>query len=404
MLRADQRTDDRLRIPGVTDADLGVRLAAQLGEGVVLIARHEDARRRGTSLTGVQQVFRVEPARDRSRIDAGQDQGRRLAAKLERQALDRAGGLFHHCLADGARSGERHLVDGAMRADRASCLGSTQHHVDHPGRKPDLLGGARCHQRAQRRLGARGDHDGAARRQGRAQAPQRQHKRIVVAGDHADDADGLVSDKALARAHLEVRAQMLGAVLARELGIASEHRDRKPHLSDPRLCNRRPHLVHDRFRQLLEAILEPVGEPRHQDRAVGTAHLAPRALIEGVPGAGDRVLDLLGVGLGYLGQLLFGGGVEHADWLTTSLHRSAGDRQLERPFEDGVRGGLSGVAGGHRRFSRRERWRGQRARKPPSTGSATPVMKLASSLARKATALATSSGWPRRCIGTWRLT
>jgi hypothetical protein len=43
---------------------------------------------------------------------------------------------------------------------------------------------------------------------------------------------------------------------------------------------------------------------------------------------------------------------------------------------------------------------GHWARKPPSTGSATPVTQLASSLARNATAPAISSGTATRDIGT----
>ena len=127
-------------------------------------------------------------------VGVGEDDLRRLAAELERHALERRAAAAAITLPPVGRAGEGDLVDAGVRdhrragvARRCRCTTLTD-----AGREARLLASARANASADdRRVLRRLEHDRVAGGERRRELPGRQHQRRVPRRDRADDADRL---------------------------------------------------------------------------------------------------------------------------------------------------------------------------------------------------------------------
>src|SRR5690606_37058848 len=115
------------RLRGRTDA---------FDDAVEDLAVHIEPRARGADLARVEEDRAGRTADDRVDIGIGQNDHGRLAAELERDALERVGGRLIDELADLRGARERDLVDARMRDERGThVLAITRKNVDDTGRE-----------------------------------------------------------------------------------------------------------------------------------------------------------------------------------------------------------------------------------------------------------------------------
>ena len=114
MLRGDQRAHLGCVVRRVADLDVARGVDQQLGEAVVGGALHEDARPRAAVLAGVVEDGVWSCGCRLLEVGVCEDDVGGFAAELERDALDRSGGAFHHATADFGRAGEADLRDVGM--------------------------------------------------------------------------------------------------------------------------------------------------------------------------------------------------------------------------------------------------------------------------------------------------
>jgi hypothetical protein len=125
-LHVDQRADHRARLEPVGDLHRTGGLGEALGKDVVDFVLHQDAVGADAGLAGIP-IFRADRAHDRH-LDVGvvQDDERRVAAKLQRQFLDRAGALLHQQFANLGRAGEGQFADDRVRGQLAADLSHSE--------------------------------------------------------------------------------------------------------------------------------------------------------------------------------------------------------------------------------------------------------------------------------------
>ena len=172
--RRDERPHLRLVELGVAHLHAPRRLDEQLGEAVVGGVLDEDARARAAVLAGVVE-HRVRRGR-RGALEVGvrEHDVRRLAAELERHALDRSGRAAHDRLPHLGRAGEADLrdvgvLDEPLPDDRA-LAGDDVDDALRDARLERELGEP---QRRQRRQLRRLQHDGVPARQAPGRASTR---------------------------------------------------------------------------------------------------------------------------------------------------------------------------------------------------------------------------------------
>ena len=105
-------------------------------------------------------------------IGIGEDDVRRLAAELQRDALHGVGRTAHDFLADLGRSGKRNLVDAGMAHHGAAHLGVAGDDVDHTRRNSGFHRQFTEAQRSKRSLAGRLQHHGIAAGQRRTEFPR----------------------------------------------------------------------------------------------------------------------------------------------------------------------------------------------------------------------------------------
>jgi ParB family chromosome partitioning protein len=249
---------------------------------------------------------------DRRGLEVGvvEDDVGRLAAELERDALQVAGRRPHDLVTDFGRAGERDLVDVGMRGDRRACgLAESGDDVDHAGRDAGFLEQLAEAQRRERRLLGRLEDDGIAAGQGGAELPGGHQQREVPGDDLPDDADRL-AQRVVQHAHARRRDRDgLAFDLGRPTGVVAEVVDDERNVGDARDADRLAIVERLELRELLGVGLDQVGQLPDRAAALGRGHAAPRTALEGAPRRAHGAIDVFLLTGCHLGKRLFGGGI-----------------------------------------------------------------------------------------------
>ena len=127
-------------------------------------------------------------------IDVVEDDRRIVAAELEGDALQVAGGVLRDLLAGGDAASEGDLADLRMLPPAsAPTLPGPVMHVDHSGRQDVFRMSATSSERERRELRRLGDHR-VAGEQCRRELPRQQDHREIPRRDGGDDAERLADD------------------------------------------------------------------------------------------------------------------------------------------------------------------------------------------------------------------
>ena len=255
----------------VADAHVARRLDEQLGEAVVDGALDEDPRPRAAVLARVVEHGVRRGGGGLLEVGVGEDDVGRLAAELERDALDRPGRAAHHLLPDLGRAGEADLgdvgvLDQPLPDDRALADDDVDDALGEAGLEREVAEP----DRGQRRELGRLEHDGVPARERGAELPARDVEREVPGHDQPHDPERLAEghvDTAGDRDRLAVVLVDGARVVVEDLGdhadLAARARDR---LAD--VARLEP-------RELLVMLLDERREPSQQAGPVGRRDLAP---------------------------------------------------------------------------------------------------------------------------------
>ena len=238
-------------------------------------------------------------------LDVVEDDVGRLAAELEGNPLDGAGGHLGHPLAGSGRTGERDHVDVGVGGDALADLGTGAHdHVEHAGRQADVVddlgqdvGVERCD------LG-RLQHDGAAGGEGATDLAHDLVERVVPRRDAADDTDRLLDDQAVAD-------RLLPLDLAEQVGVALHVHGGEPGLDHGGPGDRHADLAGDRLGDLGSTGHEALVEALEVLLALLDVGLAPGA--ERRLRRGHGLVDVGGDAVGDAAHDFLGRRVDHVD-------------------------------------------------------------------------------------------
>ena len=332
------------------------RLARGLDEPahhlVVLVAVDEQARAGVAGLAAVV-VDRLVGALDGLlEVRVGEDDVGRLAAELERHALERAARLRADLAPDGSGAGEGDLVDARMVHERRAGLAVARDHVEHALRQTGLerqLAEPQCGERC---LLGRLQHDRAARRERRAGLPRRHQEREVPGDDLAGHAHRLLARVAVHaalgdRQHLARDARGPAGEVANVLG-------RQLHVHPLRELDRLAVVERLELRELVGVRVDRVGQREHRARPLRGRDPAPAAVVERLARCAYRAVDVLGAGIGNQG--------DHPAGRQGRACRTSGRRRPRGARRRSAAGGVLRRTSGRRRRGprvarRRSSWR-----------------------------------------------
>ena len=216
-------------------------------------------------------------------VGVGEDDVRALAAQLEGEPLERLGAHFHEAIPDLCRAGERDLVHaGVLRQSVARGLAEAGDDVDHPGRVTGLDCQLAQAQRGQGGRIGRLEHDRTASGQRRAPLPGDHEQREVPGDDLPSDADRLSLGVAEVVA---ADGDDLALDLVGPAGVIAEAVDHERQVDVAALGDWLAVVKGLELGQLVDVLLDQVGEPVHQAAAIAGIHLAPGALGRRTPSA-----------------------------------------------------------------------------------------------------------------------
>jgi hypothetical protein len=230
-----------------------------------------------------------------------EDDERGLAAHLHVHALERLGGVAHHGLARavGARDGDQR--DVGVAGQRAADLGTRAgHDVEHAGGQACLERQAGEHQRGQRRVLRRLEHDAVARGERRADLPRRHVERVVPGRDRGAHAERLAHDRRAQPG--DVLAGRLALEGARGAGEEAQVVDGQGQVERRRELQRLAGVGALHARELVGALLEQAGQMVEHGGALARGDAAPVAPLEGGLGGGDGAVGIGGGAVGDLGD------------------------------------------------------------------------------------------------------
>ena len=292
----DEGAELRLPPRRHSDPDPAGLVREALHELVVDGALDEDPRA-GRADLSLREVDAEHRADDRLvEVGVGEDDRRRLAAELERHALDRARARAHDRAARDGRAGERELVDVGVLGERgAGELAEARDHVEDARRSSGLQADpAQLEARERCELG-RLEDDGVPRRQRRRPLAAGDMEREVPRDDHADHAHRLL-------AHVVERR-------LREREHAAVDRPDEPLVEAPRvpagrkvderrLADRLADVVALDLCEVFLLGLDQLGDAEQDPGALVRIEVAPGR--EGSPRRAHRPVDVLGLGGGDL--------------------------------------------------------------------------------------------------------
>src|SRR5829696_5116962 len=259
-----QRTHLRGLVERVPHPDGLDGLLEHLHEAVECRALDEDAGARAAVLAGVAEHGARRGGRRLLEVGVRVDHVRRLAAQLERYALDRPGGAGRDAAPDLGRAGKRDLrhvlvLHEPLPADRAGPGDHVHYSVGDAGLERDPLELDRGEWRELRRL----EHDRVAGGERGRHLPGRDREREVPGRDKPDHAERLPEGHVHATRHGDRaprhalgRARVIAEGLDHHAHLAASIRDRLSRVARLEPC------------ELLEALLEGVRQPVQQRGAV----------------------------------------------------------------------------------------------------------------------------------------
>ena len=227
-------------------------------------------------------------------IDIGHHDDRRLAAKLERDALQRVGGAAVDDLADLRGPGEGDLVDVGMPyqegAGRVAIAGDD---VDDTRRESGFrheIGEAQCGQRG---LFSRLEDHGATGRERRGNLVHRHQQREIPRDDLRCHADRLTRHVAehLAAWH-SLRFNQLAVQLRCPARHVAQHVDRIGNVDHGRHAHRLAVVDRFEFGEFRGVRLDQVREPVEDALALVGRKIRPAAVIESGPRRGDGTVHV----------------------------------------------------------------------------------------------------------------
>ncbi len=271
--RALQRRDDRADLVALVERIADPHPADHLRRDPLHLvharSRNEHPRVGEAGLSVVEET-RLDRAGDGAReIGVVEDDGGRLAAQFERDALDRLRAQFADAPPRRRRSGERHHVDFGMRGQRlADHRAITRHEIEDARRQAgridhfgEQIGRERRHFRGLQ-------HDGAARGERRRDLGRDQRERIIPRRDARHHADRLAQHLGIADGFSEI-------VSAEQLRRHAEVRDRRAGLRELRPGDRRADFRADQLRDFGGARFEALRDLREPFGALLRARARP---------------------------------------------------------------------------------------------------------------------------------
>ena len=203
----------------------------------------EQTCQRGAALAAIARPAQVHVGRDRSDIHTLEDDVRRLATELERNALQPGGGLLHDSRTDPVGAGEGHTVHAGVTGQVLAHLRPADHEVQDAWRQLRLAGEVAQPQRGQRCARRRQHYRRAASGQRRPPLEDAQVERIVVAGDCRHHPDGPIGDLTQRRHRVRPGSERFGSIPFGGVGLPAKVRESQADLQDLGECDRRTDLV-----------------------------------------------------------------------------------------------------------------------------------------------------------------
>ena len=347
LLGGDERPDERLGIEAGARRSLA-RLFGQRADDVVeQLLGDEESRRRVARLAAVV-VDAGEGALDRALdVGVGQHDVGRLAAELERHALEVAPRARADLAADRGRPREGDLVHARVCDERGAGLAVAGDDVEHAGRDARLEGELAEAQRGERGLLGGLEDGGAARGERGTDLPGRHQQREVPGDDLAADADRLGLRVA---EHVAPGDRDDAALdLRRPAGEVLEVADRLGDVDGARELDRLAVVQRLQLGELVGVRVEQPGQRGDPPAAVGGAHLAPvRALLERAPRGPDGAVDVLRPGVADGRQALAGRRVGRVEGPPAGGGAAlAVDEQLVDVGGEELADGVGDLGGGH---------------------------------------------------------
>ncbi|MCY1512829.1 hypothetical protein D9M68_473050 [compost metagenome] len=286
---AHQRAEQYALLQAVADADLLRFLLQAPQQRLIELTLDQHAGGGGADLALVPEDTEHDPLDGGLDIAVGEDDEGRLAAQLQADVFDVAGGGLHDAAAGGHAAGEGQLVDAGVLGQRCARIRpQASHQVQHAGRQPGLVGDTGQLQGGQwGQLGGL-EHHAAAGGQGRGDFPGGHQHREVPGDDRTGNAYRLLAchraEPVVGQGHglFHMAVQVFGEVRV-EVEAAGGIAD------VPQGLGQRLAVVANlQLGQLLLALTDALGDAA-QHRGTGRAtHLRPGSLIEGLPSGFHR--------------------------------------------------------------------------------------------------------------------
>ena len=212
--RGSQRPELARGIEARSDLERAANFGDPLDKSAIDRTFNKQARARVADLSGVHEAGHRRALSGLVEIGVGEDNVRRLAAKFHRDPLHVDRRSLNDLASSDGRAGERNLVDIPVRSQRGPGGRPWPRHdinyaLGHPGFVQDF----RHHQRRKRRFLGRFEHQCAACRQHRADAPKLGNQRPVPRNDPANHAQ-----RQLERIAEEIARHRIGQDVAPDVG------------------------------------------------------------------------------------------------------------------------------------------------------------------------------------------
>ncbi|MNS58500.1 hypothetical protein D3C72_914220 [compost metagenome] len=287
----------RLAMEAVADHDARQALGQPADKCIIDAVLDHQARAGGADLAGVEERGVERVVHRGIQVGIGKDDVRVLAAQLQADALEVAGGGLHDAFAGIGAAGEGHQVHVQALGQLGTDFGAAGHQVEHARRQVQLGHQLREVVRGQRRQVAGFDHHGIAGAQRGRDLPRGLQQRVVPRRDQAAHANRLAQGAADHMVRGFVDGARLGCDQPRKV---AEGGGDIAHVGAA-LGQRLAGVERLQSGELLGIAVNQFGDLVQQPGAVTDGRLAPRA-VEGLARSGDGQARIGAGGFGGLGD------------------------------------------------------------------------------------------------------